>query len=92
MPTIFLLLASVLALVILCLHSGYLEAYTVCWINQQLYMNYQDIVTYFPLNLASSMGVHSGNCSVQAFSRAILTSTATSVGTGGNRTGAQQTA
>ena len=68
MPRTFILLACVLALVILCLHGGYsAEAYTVCWTNQQLYMNNQDIITYFPLNLASSMGVYSSNYSVQAF-------------------------
>ncbi len=67
MPSIFILPASVLALVVLCLHGGYSEAYTVCWTNQQLYMNDQDITTYFPANLACSTGVYSGNYSVQAF-------------------------
>lgn len=64
---IFILHASVLALVVLCLHSGYSEAYTVCWTNQQLYMNNQDITTYFPVNLACLTGAYSGNYLVQAF-------------------------
>jgi hypothetical protein len=51
MPCTFILTCA-LALVILCLHSQYSEVYTVCWANQQLYMNNQNNITYFPPKLS----------------------------------------